>query len=134
MEVRSCTDHDTHAYTSYGHRLNMPITHAMIGFNGQLIDPVLRTYLLGNGYRAFNPVVMRFSSPDSLSPFRAGGINCYCYCLGDPVNRKDDSGHAPTAVGSASSTNRINNAWNKAKKSGWESVFTDPKTESPLVS
>ncbi|EGH35731.1 hypothetical protein PSYJA_44541, partial [Pseudomonas syringae pv. japonica str. M301072] len=34
-------------------------------------------YLLGNGYRAFNPVLMRFNSPDSLSPFGEGGVNAY---------------------------------------------------------
>ncbi len=50
-------------------------------------------YLLGNGYRAFNPVLMRFNSPDSLSPFGKGGLNAYAYCAGDPVNRVDPTGH-----------------------------------------
>jgi len=36
---------------------------------------------------------MRFHSPDSFSPFAAGGINAYMYCGGDPVNRIDPSGH-----------------------------------------
>jgi len=48
---------------------------------------------LGNGYRAFNPVLMRFNSPDSLSPFGRGGLNAYAYCVGDPVNRSDPNGH-----------------------------------------
>ncbi|WP_238591846.1 RHS repeat-associated core domain-containing protein [Pseudomonas abietaniphila] len=48
---------------------------------------------MGAGYRAFNPVLMRFNSPDSLSPFGEGGLNPYAYCLGDPVNRLDPSGH-----------------------------------------
>ncbi|WP_230202737.1 RHS repeat-associated core domain-containing protein, partial [Pseudomonas syringae] len=46
---------------------------------------------------AFNPVLMRFNSPDSLSPFGEGGVNAYAYayCEGDPVNRVDPSGHLP---------------------------------------
>jgi RHS repeat-associated protein len=41
------------------------------GFNGNRADPVSGSYL-GNGYRAYNPVLMRFNCPDSLSPFGAG--------------------------------------------------------------
>lgn len=63
------------------------------GFNGERLDPVTGHYLLGNGYRAFNPVLMRFNSPDSVSPFGSGGLNAYAYCLGNPVNRVDPSGH-----------------------------------------
>jgi RHS repeat-associated protein len=78
------------AYTPYGARhpeLDLP------GFNGEPPDQVTGHYLLGNGYRAFNPVLMRFNSPDSLSPFDEGGLNAYAYCAGDPVNRVDPSGH-----------------------------------------
>ncbi|WKV84490.1 hypothetical protein LJJ44_26730 [Pseudomonas sp. B24_DOA] len=28
-----------------------------------------------------------------MSPFGAGGLNAYSYCLGDPVNRVDPTGH-----------------------------------------
>ncbi|MCZ0999690.1 flagellin [Streptomyces mirabilis] len=66
---------------------------SLLGFNGELSDPVTEHYLLGNGYRAFNPVLMRFHSPDSLSPFDGGGLNPYAYCLGDPINRVDPTGH-----------------------------------------
>jgi len=45
--------------------------------------------MLGNGYRAYNPILKRFNSPDSLSPFGKGGLNAYSYCVGDPVT----SGH-----------------------------------------
>ncbi|RMR81751.1 RHS repeat-associated core domain-containing protein [Pseudomonas coronafaciens] len=83
------------AYTPYGHR--HPSGPASLpGFTGQRVDPVTGHYLLGNGYRAFNPVLMRFNSPDSLSPFGEGGVNAYGYCEGDPVNRVDPSGHWPT--------------------------------------
>ncbi|MCU6375056.1 hypothetical protein [Morganella morganii] len=32
------------------------------------------SYHPGNGYRAYNPVLMRFNCPDSLSPFGGGGL------------------------------------------------------------
>ncbi|WP_412177811.1 RHS repeat-associated core domain-containing protein [Pseudomonas coronafaciens] len=48
---------------------------------------------MGNGYRAYNPVLMRFHSQDSLSPFGEGGLNAYAYGEGDSVNRVDPTGH-----------------------------------------
>ena len=63
------------------------------GFNGERLDPVSNTYHLGNGYRAYNPLLMRFNCPDSFSPFGAGGVNAYAYCGGDPINNADPSGH-----------------------------------------
>ena len=63
------------------------------GFNGERLDPVSQTYHLGNGYRTYNPTLMRFNAPDSWSPFGSGGINQYAYCEGDPINRSDPSGH-----------------------------------------
>ena len=65
------------------------------GFNGEQPDPLTGHYHLGNGYRQFNPVLMRFNSPDSWSPFGEGGLNAYGYCEGDPVNLVDRNGHAP---------------------------------------
>ncbi|GFM87496.1 hypothetical protein PSCICO_28950 [Pseudomonas cichorii] len=80
------------AYSPYGHR-ETALFGGLPGFNGEQPDSVTGHYLLGNGYRAYNPVLMRFNSPDSLSPFSGGGLNPYGYCLGDPVNRIDPSGH-----------------------------------------
>lgn len=37
---------------------------------------------------------MRFNSPDNMSPFGKGGLNSYAYCLCDPINRLDNTGHA----------------------------------------
>ena len=65
----------------------------VLGFNGERADPISGHYHLGNGYRAYSPVLMRFTCPDSWSPFGAGGINPYAYCEGDPINRADPSGH-----------------------------------------
>ena len=41
----------------------------------------------------YSPTLMRFNAQDSLSPFGRGGVNGYAYCLGDPINRNDPSGH-----------------------------------------
>ena len=82
-------------YNVYGHRPAESGLSSVLGFNGERADPVTGHYLLGNGYRAFNPVLMRFNSPDSLSPFGRGGINSYGYCKGDPINQVDPSGHTP---------------------------------------
>ncbi|MDE9553219.1 RHS repeat-associated core domain-containing protein [Xenorhabdus bovienii] len=62
-------------------------------FNGEHWDASSSRYLLGNGYRGYSPELMRFTAPDSWSPFGAGGINAYTYCDGDPVNLSDPSGH-----------------------------------------
>jgi len=68
------------------------------GFNGERLDPVDQRYNLGNGYRAYNPVLMRFNAPDSWSPFGNGGLNQYAYCEGDPINLSDPSGHMSTGA------------------------------------
>lgn len=81
------------AYSPYGHRPADGGLFSLAGFNGEQLDPVTGLYLLGNGYRAYSPTLMRFLAPDSMSPFGAGGLNAYSYCLGDPVNRVDPTGH-----------------------------------------
>lgn len=79
-------------YTPYG--FSRPQGGAMvIGFTGQYFDSCLEGYLLGNGYRVYSPWLMRFKSPDRVSPFGRGGINAYAYCGGDPVNWQDHSGN-----------------------------------------
>lgn len=79
-------------YTPYGHRSVAGSFASLTGFNGERADSTTGHYLLGNGHRAFNPVLMRFNRPDSLSPFGEGGLNSYAYCGGDPVNRRDPTG------------------------------------------
>ncbi|MFS2161381.1 RHS repeat-associated core domain-containing protein [Pseudomonas sp. Pseusp122] len=83
------------SYTPYGGRHPQANPLGLLGFTGERADPVTGHYLLGNGYRGFNPVLMRFNSPDSFSPFGEGGLNAYAYCLGNPVNRVDPAGHTP---------------------------------------
>jgi RHS repeat-associated protein len=77
-------------YTVYGLEANL---HATLGFTGEARARLPAGYLLGNGYRLFINGLMRFSSPDSLSPFSTGGLNAYAYCNGDPVNNSDPTGH-----------------------------------------
>ncbi|MCU7236555.1 RHS repeat-associated core domain-containing protein [Pseudomonas peradeniyensis] len=79
------------AYTPYGLR-PAPKGASITGFTGQLREVELGCYLLGNGHRAFSPSLMRFFSADVLSPFGLGGVNCYAYCHGDPINRVDPTG------------------------------------------
>ncbi|ANN67454.1 RHS repeat-associated core domain-containing protein [Bordetella bronchialis] len=68
------------------------------GFAGSRQDNATSGYPLGNGYRWFLPVLMRFNAPDDFSPFGSGGINVYAYCAGDPVNHSDPDGHMMSAV------------------------------------
>lgn len=80
-------------------RLNTPVpqgqldTFHPIGFKGYRLDKASGCYILGNGYRMYNPIVRAFYSPDSESPFGAGGLSRYAYCGFDPVNFSDPSGH-----------------------------------------
>ncbi|RMN46236.1 YD repeat protein [Pseudomonas syringae pv. apii] len=83
------------AYSPYGHHPAESGLASLLGFNGERRDPVTGHYLLGNGYRAYKPVLMRFNSPDSLSPFDEGGLNAYGYVGGDPVGFWDETGHMP---------------------------------------
>ncbi|BCJ07319.1 hypothetical protein PRtIB026_A29580 [Pseudomonas sp. RtIB026] len=82
------------SYSAFGHDPFCNREFFEIGFNGQLRDPE-GFYILGNGHRAYLPTLSRFVSPDALSPFAQGGVNAYIYCLGDPVNRHDNSGRTP---------------------------------------
>jgi RHS repeat-associated protein len=67
---------------------------AGLGYNGEFSEPQTGWQLLGNGYRAYNPRLMKFHSPDSLSPFGEGGVNAYAFCEGEPVLNVDLDGHS----------------------------------------
>lgn len=79
-------------YGAYGERDENSNLQSLLAFNGEAVEST-GWYLLGNGYRAYNPSLMRFHSPDSLSPFGSGGLNCYMYCAGNPIAFSDPTGH-----------------------------------------
>lgn len=81
------------AYSAYGCQSSQQEIATHLGFNGELRETPVGWYLLGNGYRAYNPMLMRFHSPDSSSPFGGGGLNAYAYCEGEPINHSDPTGH-----------------------------------------
>ncbi|CAM3505073.1 RHS repeat-associated core domain-containing protein [Bordetella flabilis] len=94
LSASSGANREEFAYSPYGEdqdKNNVTIS----GYTGQYRDPLLPGYMLGNGYRAYLPALMRFAQADSpaYSPFGRGGINPYAYCAGDPINRSDPSGH-----------------------------------------
>ena len=65
-----------------------------IGYTGSPADRCTGCRVLGNGYRWYDPALMRFTSSDSWSPFDVGGIHPDVYCRDDPINLSDPSGHA----------------------------------------
>ena len=81
------------AYSAHGYHCATGVVAGALGFNGEYVERH-GLYLLGS-YRAYSPALKLFCSPDSLSPFGAGGLNPYAYCLGDPVNHVDPTGHMP---------------------------------------
>ncbi len=85
---------DRRSYTAYGQADSEGAAVGRLGYNGELAERDTGWQMLGNGYRAYNPVLMRFHSPDSLSPFGEGGLNAYAYVEGDPVNGADPTGHS----------------------------------------
>ncbi|MGE8371201.1 MAG: RHS repeat-associated core domain-containing protein [Pseudomonas putida] len=92
--VGECSSDELHdnVYTAYGDSPDNDQLVGLLGFNGEARERALGWSLLGRGYRAYNPGLMRFHSPDTAAPEDAG-INPYVYCGGNPVNWRDPSGH-----------------------------------------
>ncbi len=80
-------------YSAYGWPHAEAPLQAAAGYNGEVFDASSGCYLLGRGYRAYSPELMRFHSPDALSPFGDGGLNYYGYCHGNPITFQDPTGH-----------------------------------------
>ncbi len=79
-------------YTPYG-KVSARAGKSDIAYAGEVKDRSTGWYLL-DSYRAYNPVLMCFHSPDSASPFGRGGLNGYVYALSDPVNHIDPTGQS----------------------------------------
>lgn len=111
-------------YTPYGHSPQYP---GWFGFNGERPDLVMSNYLLGNGRRGFNPVLMRFNSPDVMSPLGPGGLNAYSYCQQDPVNYQDPSGNFRVGRYISSLFGRVvgSRRYKAPKKGIFPSIHTD---------
>ncbi|NIF16813.1 RHS repeat-associated core domain-containing protein [Pantoea sp. Cy-639] len=86
----------TAGYSAYGQRFGA--LASLLGFNGEYLDPKSGWYLLGRGHRAYNPALMRFQAPDTLSPFDEGDINRYAYCQGNPITFTDPTGRASRGI------------------------------------
>lgn len=84
----------TLGYTVYG--FSAHAASVLIAFTGEIYQTLAAGYLLGSGYRFYQPTLMRLTSPDSLAPFDI--LNSYAYCAGDPVNYTDPSGHQQRSV------------------------------------
>ncbi|MGE8115242.1 RHS repeat-associated core domain-containing protein [Pseudomonas sp. NPDC086566] len=80
-------------YTPYGFD-DFSLGISTLGFNGEMRDIRTGCYLLGRGARLFSPILRRFCSADSFSPFGVGSFNAYAYCEGDPINFTDPEGEA----------------------------------------
>lgn len=88
-------------FTPYGYRPSREDDLHWLGFTGQPMDRQSGgVYHLGNGYRTYDPITLVFHAPDDpgFSPFGEGGSNWYAYCLGDPVNMVDPTGHTTTVA------------------------------------
>ena len=123
--IASLTDKPLrHCYEPFGHGHDR--SPGDPAFNGVYQESITLHYLLGNGYRAYSPLLRRFLSPDSLSPFREGGLNSYAYCKGDPINATDPTGHWPKLTGFAKVQNSIkkNNAFTNTYT---KSAFREPR-------
>lgn len=79
-------------HTAFGF-MQLP-TGQPVGFNGEYCNRHSGMYALGQGYRWYSTILMRFTGPDDVSPFGKGGINGYAYVHNDPVNRFDPDGQS----------------------------------------
>ncbi|WP_338745834.1 RHS repeat-associated core domain-containing protein [Pseudomonas putida] len=120
---------DNHLYTPYGYDHREKTNGLISGFNGHRRDPLRGGYLLGNGYRSYNQRIYRFEAPDSFSPFHEGGLNTYAYCLNDPVNLHDPSGHGPWKLRKFFGKKETSTLKTKYSASAPSLVFDEPPSE-----
>ena len=99
-------------YSPYGFAPHVAQGAITLSFNGEHLDRPTERYFLGNGHRGFSPTIMRFCSPDARSPFLQGGLNCYCYCSGEPINFLDASGQMRTPLKRLNSNRPLSHSGN----------------------
>ena len=86
-------------YDAWGNLLNEPESDVLLWgpfrYRGYYYDASIGLYYLNSRY--YDPETGRFLNEDLVSyldPETLGGINPYAYCLNDPVNNIDPSGHS----------------------------------------
>ena len=70
-----------------------------IRYRGYYYDDETGLYYLNARY--YSPMWRRFISPDDsayLDPESINGLNLYCYCNNDPINKFDPTGHFPWLI------------------------------------
>ncbi|ODS24679.1 hypothetical protein AB835_02050 [Candidatus Endobugula sertula] len=80
-------------YTPFGEQTVEQGKAGRLGFQGNPMDRMIGDIDFGSGTRQYSPLLRRFTTMDSLSPFGKGGLNGYAYALGNPVNMGDPTGH-----------------------------------------
>nr|MBQ8890141.1 hypothetical protein [Clostridia bacterium] len=116
-----------YAYDAYGNCIVTNQTDSTfanynpIRYRGYYYDRETKLYHVGARY--YSSEFRRWISPDTteyLDPQSVNGLNLYCYCGNDPVNRYDPSGHAWDWVLDVASV-----AWSLfdfIKKPSWENA------------
>ncbi|KVK96213.1 RHS repeat-associated core domain-containing protein [Burkholderia ubonensis] len=83
LDAATPSQRSDYVYTPYGYQSSPgQASPGPLGFNGEQLDPATGVYHLGNGYRAYSPVLMRFQAPDSWSPVRCGRAESVCVLSG----------------------------------------------------
>ena len=87
-----------YVYDAWGNLLEEPTNDVLLAnpfrYRGYYYDTSIGLYYLNSRY--YDPETGRFLNEDLVSylePETIGGINLYAYCLNDPVNNIDPSGH-----------------------------------------
>ena len=87
-----------YVYDAWGNLLEEPESGVLLAnpfrYRGYYYDTSIGLYYLNSRY--YDPETGRFLNEDLVSylePETIGGINLYAYCLNDPVNNIDPSGH-----------------------------------------
>lgn len=91
----------TISYTPFGFQDRKTENSAFVGVSSEAFGG----YLFGNGRRLYSPSLMRFTQPDSISPF-GSGFNSYSYANQDPINIHDMTGLIPIPFFTKKSTIR----------------------------
>ena len=92
-----------YVYDAWGNLLEEPTNGVLLAnpfrYRGYYYDTSIGLYYLNSRY--YDPETGRFLNEDLVSylePETIGGINPYAYCLNDPVNNIDPSGHFASGI------------------------------------